>query len=158
MIGCWPLQRRPEPPNRCPPPGAASAWLTAWSRVLLGNLEVMRSRFDDASALLDDGMSLSVTTQNTPILASCLAAFALLAFRQGNFRTGGAAGRAAEGLPQRSGMRVWPPLRQLEIEFVTQVRDALGPDRHDQVFASGSRPKQPEAVAVAVARHTRVGN
>jgi hypothetical protein len=59
------------------------------------------------------------------------------------------------GRSLRSGIRVWPPLRQPEIEFVTQVRDALGPDRYDQVFASGSRLKQPEAVAVARAHADR---
>jgi predicted ATPase len=133
-----------------------SAWLTAWSRVLLGNLAVLRSRLDDASALLDQGLSLSVTAQNPPILAYCLAASARLAFARGNPEQSALLAGAAEGLRQRSGVRVWPPLRQPEVELVTQVRDALGPDRYDQVFASGTRLKQPEAVAVARAHADRL--
>jgi hypothetical protein len=55
---------------------------------------------------------------------------------------------AAEGLRQRVGVAVWPPMRRrLEAELVVQVRQALGADRFEEVFAAGARLTQQEAVA-----------
>jgi hypothetical protein len=54
---------------------------------------------------------------------------------------------AAEGLRRRVGLRAWPMLRQGEAELVTQVREALGAGRFDEVFAAGARLTQREAVA-----------
>jgi hypothetical protein len=56
---------------------------------------------------------------------------------------------AAEGLRRRAGLRAWPILRQGEAELVAQVRQALGADRFDPVFAAGTRLTQRDAVAAA---------
>jgi hypothetical protein len=54
---------------------------------------------------------------------------------------------AAEGLRRRVGLRAWPLQRQGEAELVAQIRQALGPDRFEEVFAVGARLNQQEAVA-----------
>ena len=48
-----------------------------------------------------------------------------------------------------AGLQAWPLLRREEAELVAQVRQALGPDRFDQVFAAGARLTQQEAVGAA---------
>jgi class 3 adenylate cyclase len=55
----------------------------------------------------------------------------------------------ADGLRRRVGLQAWPLLRREEAELAAQVRQALGEDRFDQVFAAGSRLSQREAVAAA---------
>jgi hypothetical protein len=62
---------------------------------------------------------------------------------------------AAEGLRRRAALGTWPLLRQGEAELGALVRDALGADRFDEVFAAGSRGNQREAVAAV--RHRRRG-
>jgi hypothetical protein len=56
---------------------------------------------------------------------------------------------AAEGLRRRAGVLAWPILRPGDADLVAQVRQALGADRFDQVFAAGTRLTQREAVAAA---------
>jgi hypothetical protein len=59
------------------------AGLSAWSQVQLGILAIVRGRPDEARALLDEGLELSLATQNTRNVTLCLSAFAQLAFVQG---------------------------------------------------------------------------
>jgi hypothetical protein len=56
---------------------------------------------------------------------------------------------AAEGLRRRVGLRAWPMLRRGGVALGTEIREALGTDRFDQVFAAGTRLTQREAVAAA---------
>ena len=56
---------------------------------------------------------------------------------------------AADGLRRRAGLRAWPMLRPGEADLVAQVRQALGAERFDQVFATGTRLTRREAVATA---------
>ena len=77
----------------------------------------------------------------------CLAAFARLAFVEGDPQRAALLAGAAEGLRLRVGLRAWPLLRRGEAELVAQVRQALGSDRFDQPYAAGSRLSQQEAVA-----------
>jgi hypothetical protein len=69
-------------------------------------------------------MSLAVhSTQNVTL---CLAAFARLAFTEGNPERAALLAGAAEGLRRRVGLQAWPLLRRGEAELVARVRQALG--------------------------------
>jgi ATP/maltotriose-dependent transcriptional regulator MalT len=122
-------------------------WLAAVSRVYLGTLAVARGRPEQARAPLDEGLELSLAAHSTRSVTLCLAAFARLAFVEGDPQRAALLAGAAEGLRRRVGLRTWPWLRQGEAELAAQVRQALGPDRFGQVFAAGSRLSQQEAVA-----------
>ena len=50
-------------------------------------------------------------------------------------------------LRRRVGLRSLVVLRQGEAELVAQVRQALGADRFEELFAAGARLSQQEAVA-----------
>ena len=56
---------------------------------------------------------------------------------------------AAEGLRNRVGLRVWPPLRGGEAELSAQLRQALGARRFEQICADGAGLNYREAVAIA---------
>jgi predicted ATPase len=124
-----------------------SAWLAAWSRVQLGTLAVAQGRLDDARVLLDEALELSLAAHSTRSVTLCLAAYAQLAFVAGDAERAALLAGAAEGLRRRAGLRAWPTLRRGEDELVAQVRQALGIDRFDQVFAAGARLNQQQAVA-----------
>jgi predicted ATPase len=124
------------------------AWLAASSRVQLGTLAVVRGRLDEARALLDEGLELSLTTRSAQNVSLCLVAFVRLALVEGDAERAALLAGAAEGLRRRAGLRVWPMLRAGEAELVAQVRQALGPDRFNQVFAAGCRLNRQQAVAV----------
>jgi predicted ATPase len=122
-------------------------WLEAWSRVQLGRLAVERGRWEEGQALLAEALELSVTSQNTRNVALCLAGFAELALAQGDVERSALMAGAAQGLLKRAGLRAWPMLRRGEAELEARVRDALGEDRFEQLFATGSQLKQQEALA-----------
>ena len=124
-----------------------NAGLAAWSRVQLGALAVVRGRLDEAWALFDEGLALSLAAHSTRTVTLCLAAFAQLAFVEGDAERAALLAGAAEGLRGRVGLRVWPLRRQGEAELVAQVREALGADRFGQVFAAGARLTRRGAVA-----------
>jgi len=124
-----------------------SAWLTAGSRVQLGTLGVLDGRLAEAREQLDEALSMSLAARSTPFVAVSLAAQARLAFVEQQPERAARLAGAAEGLRQRVGVRAWPMLRRREAELVAQVRQALGADRFDQAFSSGSRLNQREAVA-----------
>jgi tetratricopeptide (TPR) repeat protein len=123
------------------------AWLTATSQVLLGILALARGRLEEARALLEEGLELSLATHSTQLVTLCLAGFAQLAFMKGNAERAALLTGAAEGLRQRAGLRAWPLQRQGEAQMVAQIRQALGADRFDQAFAAGARLSRREAVA-----------
>ena len=77
----------------------------------------------------------------------CLAAYAQLAFADGDPERAALLEGAAEGLRRRVGLRAWPQLRRVEAELVAQIRQALGASRFDQAFSAGSRLTQQQAVA-----------
>ena len=124
-----------------------TAWLgVSWAQ--LANLAIMQGRLDDARAVLDDGLTMSLDAQSTVGLTLCLAAFARLAFVSGTPDRAAVTLGAAEGLRRRVGTRVWPTLRRGEAELVAQLEHALGKGRFDEAFATGSRLSRQEAVAI----------
>ena len=96
---------------------------------------------------MDEGLELSLAAHSTRSVTLCLAAFARLAFVEGDPQRAALLAGAAEGLRQRVGLQAWPLLRRGEAELVTQVRQALDADQFDQLYATGSRLSQQEAVA-----------
>jgi ATP/maltotriose-dependent transcriptional regulator MalT len=123
------------------------AGLSAWAQVQLGILALVRGRPEEARALLDEGLELSLATHSTRNVTLCLTAFAQLAFVEGDGERAALLAGAAEGLRQRVGLRAWPLQRQGEAQMVAQFRQALDVDRFDQVFAAGARLNRREAVA-----------
>jgi hypothetical protein len=123
------------------------AWLAAWSRVQLGTLAIMGSRLEEARALLDEGLELSLAVRSTRNVGLYLPAFARLAFVEGDAERAALLVGAAEGLRRRVGLRAWPMLRPEEAELVAQIRQAVGADRFEEVFAAGARLSRREAVA-----------
>ena len=127
-------------------------WLEAVSRVYLGTLDVAQGRPEEGRAPMDEGLELSLAAHSTRSVTLCLAAFARLAFVEGDPQRAALLAGAAEGLRRRVGLRAWPLLRRDEADLVAQVRQALGADRFDQPYAAGSRLSQQEAVAAVRAR------
>jgi predicted ATPase/class 3 adenylate cyclase len=129
-----------------------NAWLAAWSRVLLGTLAVVGGRLEEARALLEEALELSLAAHSTRSVTLCLAAFAQLALVAGDPERAALLAGATEGLRRRVGLRSLMLLRRPEAELVAQLRRALGADRFDQAFAAGTRRTQQEAVAAVGAR------
>jgi hypothetical protein len=123
------------------------AWLAATTRVLLGDLAVVRGRPQEARGLMDAGLELSLTAHSNNSAALCLAGFGRLTFVEGAPARAALLVGAAEGLRQRVGLRAWPMLRQFEADLLAQIRQALGAGRFDEIFAAGSRLSRQEAVA-----------
>lgn len=122
-------------------------WLAAWSRVQLGTLAITGSRLEEARALLDEGLELSLAVRSTRNVGLYLPAFAQLALVEGDAERAALLAGAAEGLRQRVGLRAWPMLRPGEAELVAQIGEALGADRFEEMFAAGARLNRREAVA-----------
>ena len=123
-------------------------WFAAGSRVQLGILAVLRGRLDEARALIDEALDLSLAARSTRFVTLCLAGYARLALAEGDPERAARLKGAAEGLRQRVGLPAWPHLRQVEAELVAQVRQRLGAGRFDQAFTAGSGLTQREAVAI----------
>ena len=126
-----------------------NAWLIAASRVALGTLAVLQGRLQEARALLDEGLDLSLAAHSTHSVTLALAAFARLAFAEGGTARAALLAGAAERLRRRVGLQAWPLLRRGEAELVVQVRQALGTDRFDEVFAAGARLNRRQARTAA---------
>jgi predicted ATPase/class 3 adenylate cyclase len=124
------------------------AWLTASSRVQLGTLAVMQGQPHQARELLEEALDVSLANRITRGVTLCLAAFARLALAEGDPERAALLAGAAEGLHGRAGLRTWPLLRRGDAELAAQLRQELGDDRFGQVFATGSRLSQQEAVDV----------
>ena len=123
------------------------AGLSAWSQVQLGILALGRGRPEEAQALLDEGLELSLATHSTRNVTLCLTAFAQLAFAQGDGERAALLTGAAEGLRQRVGLRAWPLQRQGEAQMVAHIRQAPAADRFDQEFAAGVRLNRQHVIA-----------
>ncbi|HEY7104464.1 MAG TPA: DUF4062 domain-containing protein [Mycobacteriales bacterium] len=123
-----------------------NAWLAAVSRVYLGTIAVAQGRLEEARAPMDEGLELSLAAHSTRSVTLCLAAFARLAFVEGDLRRAALLAGAAEGLRARVGLRPWPLLRRDEAALVDQLREALG-DQFDEPYTTGSTLSQQEAVA-----------
>jgi ATP/maltotriose-dependent transcriptional regulator MalT len=123
------------------------AGLSAWSQVQLGILALAMGRLEEAQALLDEGLELSLATHSTRNLTLCLTAFAQLAFVRGEGERAALLAGAAEGLRQRVGLRAWPLQREGEAQLVAHIRKALGAERFDQGFAAGVRLNRRQAIA-----------
>jgi len=123
-------------------------WFAAGSRVQLGILAALRGRLDEARALIDEALDLSLAARSTRFVTLCLAGYARLALAEGDPERAALLKGAAEGLRRRVGLPAWPHLRRVEAELVTQLRQRLGAGRFDQVFTAGSGLTQQEAVAI----------
>jgi tetratricopeptide (TPR) repeat protein len=125
------------------------AWLAAFSRVALGTLAVVRGRLDEARALLDEGLAVSLAAYSTQNVTLVLAAFARLAFAEGDLERAALLAGAVEGLRRRVGLAVWPAIGREEADLAAQIRQALGADRFGQAYAAGARLNRRDAVAAA---------
>ena len=128
-------------------------WLAAGSRVQPGILAVLRGRPDEARALLDEALERSLAARSTPFVTLCLAAYAQVAFAEGDPERAALLEGAAEGLRRRVGLAAWPHLRRVEADLVAQVRQKLGSDHFDRAFSVGSGLTQWEAVAIVRDQH-----
>lgn len=124
-------------------------WLAAWSRAQLGTLSLADGQLERARELLRDGLRLGLTVQSTRNVSLILVAYARLAFAEDQPERATRLMGAAHGLRERSGVRPWPMLRRGEEELIAEAREALGPDRFEEVFAAGTRLNQREAIATA---------
>ena len=127
--------------------GFDHAGLSAWAQVQLGILALARGRPEEARALLDEGLELSLASHSTRNVTLCLSAFAQLAFVQGEGDRAALLAGAAEGLRQRVGLRAWPLQEQGEAQMITGIRQAVGADRFDQDFAAGIQFNRQQAIA-----------
>jgi predicted ATPase len=125
------------------------AWLATFSRVALGTLAVVRGRLDEARALLDEGLAVSLGAYSTQNVTLVLAAFAGLAFAEGDLERAALLAGAVEGLRRRAGLAVWPAVGREEADLAAQIRQALGTGRFDQAYAAGARLNRRDAVAAA---------
>ena len=132
-------------------------WLAATIRVLLGSLAVVRGRREEARALLEEALELSLAGHSTNNVALCLAGFARLMLVEGDPEQAALLAGAAEGLRRRAGLRAWPMVRQAETQLQDEIRQALGADRFDETFAAGTRLSRRAAVT-AVQDHPRAGS
>jgi predicted ATPase len=134
-------------------------WLTAGSRVQLGILDVVQGRLAQARDLLEEALNLSLSARSTPFVALNLAAYARLAFAEGDLERAALLQGAAEGLRRRGGrLKAWPMLRRGETELVAQVRQTLGTAKFGDVFAAGTRLSQREAVSAVRNRSSTDGS
>jgi len=123
-------------------------WLHAASPVQLGILAVLQGRLDEARALMDEALGLSLAARSTPFVTLCLAGYARLALAEGDPERAARLKAAAEGLRQRVGLPAWPELRRLEEELVAQIRQELSAAQFDQAFSAGSGLTQRQAVDI----------
>jgi predicted ATPase len=127
--------------------------LIAAALVQLGYLAVMRGRPDEARPLLDEALELSLANHSARNVTLCLAAYAQLAFDEGDLEQAARLAGAAAGLRRRAGLRVWPALRRGATHTIVELRQALGDARFDEVFTAGTQLNQRQAVAALRERH-----
>ena len=84
-----------------------SAWLAAWSRVLMGTVAILQDRLVQARELLDEALAQSAGADSTGSMGLCLMAFARLALAEGDPERAallaGAAGACDSGPASRRG-------------------------------------------------------
>ena len=123
-------------------------WLAAGSGVQLAILHVLSDRLSEARPLLTEALDQGLAARSTPFVILCLAAYAWLAFAEGDPERAALLEGAAQGLRRRVGLPAWPHLRRVEAELVAKVRQRLGTSQFDQAFSAGSGLTQREAVAI----------
>jgi predicted ATPase len=123
-------------------------WLAAGSRVQLAILHVLSGSLSEARPLLNEALDQSLAARSTPFVILCLAAYAWLAFAEGDPERAARLEGAAQGLRRRVGLPAWPHLRRVEADLVAKVRQRLSPSQFDQAFSAGSGLTQREAVAI----------
>jgi ATP/maltotriose-dependent transcriptional regulator MalT len=128
-------------------------WLLPASPVQLGVLAVLRGRLDEARALMDEALDLSLAARSTPFVTLCLAAYARLALAEGDPERAARLKGAAEGLRRRVGLPAWPDLRRLEDELASQIRQELSAAQFEKAFSSGLGLTQRQAVDIARDQH-----
>jgi len=116
-------------------------WLTASAQLQLGGLAIRQGRLDQARELLDEALDLSLAIRIIRNVTLCLAAFAHLAFAEGDPERAALLAGAAEGLRRRAGFSTWPMLRQGEAELAAQIRQALGDDRFGRHPGPARKPR-----------------
>jgi hypothetical protein len=121
--------------------------------VQLGVLAVLRGKLDEARALLEEALDLSLAARSTPFVTLCLAAYARLALAEGNPERAAWLKGAAEGLRQRVGLPAWPDLRRLEERLAAQIRQELSAAQFDQAFSAGSGLTQRQAIDMVRDQH-----
>jgi hypothetical protein len=122
----------------CPP---------AWSRVQLGTLAITGSRLEEARALFDEGLELSLAVRSTRQRGPVPARVCSVGVGGGRCGAGGAAGgRGREPAPAGRLADV-ADAPAGEAELVAQIREALGADRFEELFAAGARLNRRDAVA-----------
>jgi tetratricopeptide (TPR) repeat protein len=123
--------------------------LITGAQVQLGVLAVTRHQPGEARALLDQALDLSLAIHTIRNVTLCLAAFAQLAFDEGDPERAALLAGAAEGLRRRAALRAWPTAQQGSADPVAGVRQSLGAREFDRIFAAGARLSQREAAAAA---------
>jgi predicted ATPase len=124
-------------------------WLTAGCQAELGILEVFAGRLDQARALLDQALDLSLAAGSTSFVTLCLAGHAWLALAEGDPERAALLEGAADGLRRRTGLPTWPLARQVEADLVARARQRLGAGDFDQAYSAGSALTQQQAAATA---------
>ena len=79
-------------------------WLAAGSRVQLAILHVLSDSLSEARPLLNEALDQSLAARSTPFVILCLAAYAWLAFAEGDPERAARLEGAAQGLRQRVGL------------------------------------------------------
>jgi predicted ATPase len=129
-------------------------WPAAWSRTQLATVALVDGRTDEARTLLDQALALSLAAHSVRNVSLVLAGFAQLALAARDAERAALLTGAAAGLHRRLGLRPWPMLRRREEALVSEIREALGADRFEEVFAAGSQLNQQDAVAAVGGTHS----
>jgi hypothetical protein len=106
--------------------------------------------------VLADGLDLSLRTGSTHALSMGLGAVAQLALAEGDPERAALIAGAAEGLRVRAGLRVWRSISEVN-EQLEALRNTFGADRFDEVYATGSRLSQAQALEAARAATGTIG-
>jgi hypothetical protein len=131
------------------------SWPAAFSRTELAVVAMVDGHPDEARALLDEALELSLAAHSTRIVSLTLSGFAQLALVTGDAERAALLAGAADGLRRRLGMRSWPSLRRRDDDLASEVREALGADRFEEAFTAGSQLNQQDAVAALKAGPAR---
>jgi tetratricopeptide (TPR) repeat protein len=119
-----------------------NARLTTGALVQLGSLAVLRGRPEEARARLDEGLELSQAIHSTRNVTLCLGALPSWLSTKANPRGRRCWPERPRACAGRAGLRAWPMLGRGAAELAAQVRETLGAERFDQVFAAGARLNQ----------------
>jgi predicted negative regulator of RcsB-dependent stress response len=123
------------------------SWPAARSRTELAIVAMVDGHPDEARALLDEALELSLAARSTRIVSLNLSGFAQLALVTGDAERAALLAGAADGLRRRLGMRSWPILSRRDDDLASEIREALGADRFEEAFTAGSQLNQQDAVA-----------